>query len=94
MRLDQIYSEQLDSHPEGHALYKKLSTLEIKPGSCGFFDHDGDWNPILQLSDENELKAGGWTLLNGVRIIQDAGIRWRAKTSKGTTGIRAGISVT
>lgn len=94
MRLDQVYAEQLRDHPEGHALYKKISMREVKPGSCGFFDHDGDWNPIVQLNDENELQAGGWTPLNRVRITQENGIKWKAKTSKGTAGIRAELSAT
>lgn len=92
--LHKVYTEQLKHHSEGHALYLKHSTKEIKPGMCGFFDYDGRWNAIVQLTNMKTLETGGWTPLIGFkkRPLQ-RGIFLKAKTAKGTTGIDVGLGV-
>ncbi len=44
------------NHPYGMALYKPLSTKVLRPGSVGYWNDLGDWNPIAQLDSEHSLQ--------------------------------------
>ncbi|KAL7792028.1 hypothetical protein V8C37DRAFT_381385 [Trichoderma ceciliae] len=61
-RLDRVYAQLLSDHPYGWALYKKVTTREIHPGCCGYFDPDGDWHTIADLSDPDDVAGKGWSL--------------------------------
>jgi hypothetical protein len=41
------------NNPEGHALYLPVSGNDLKPGACGYFDQDGNWQTIAHLTDTN-----------------------------------------
>ena len=94
-RLDIVYSKLLLNHPEGWALYKKTSAAEIKPGSCGYFDDDGDWQGIVQLTDKAALSSSGWNLLEqDVQVSIDTGtVRWGPKHSELVSGYDVGGTV-
>ncbi len=95
-RLDELYAELLKDHPEGHALYKKCSGRDVKPGSCGYFDADGDWNSIVELHGKNHdaLAANGWTDLKGVTVSEDPGfVRWGPKTSRNVHGVQVKVEL-
>lgn len=51
----------MTDHPYGWGLYKKVTTRDLHPGSCGYFDPEGDWNTITDLSDPQSLTTQGWT---------------------------------
>lgn len=61
-RLDKLYARLMDDHPYGWALYKKVTTREIHPGSCGYFDSEGNWRSIADLSSPHDLTNQGWTV--------------------------------
>ncbi|KAL7799321.1 hypothetical protein V8C43DRAFT_313363 [Trichoderma afarasin] len=52
----------MSDHPYGWALYKKVTTRDIHPGSCGYFDSEGDWNTITDLSSPQDLVSQGWAI--------------------------------
>jgi hypothetical protein len=54
-----IYADSFRDHSEGLAIYDELSINKVMPGSCGYFDLNGDWQDILNVTD---VKAAG--LLN------------------------------
>jgi hypothetical protein len=57
MSLLQQYEEQMkENHPYGMALYKPQSTKVLRPGSVGYWNQLGDWNPIVQLDDPASLQ--------------------------------------
>ncbi|KAL7910080.1 hypothetical protein GGI35DRAFT_447809 [Trichoderma velutinum] len=60
-RLDRVYAGLLRQHPYGWALYKKLTRRDIFPGSCGYFDSDGDWHTLVDLIRQSELTSQGWS---------------------------------
>ncbi|KAK4142188.1 uncharacterized protein C8A04DRAFT_30144 [Dichotomopilus funicola] len=60
-RLDRVYARLLQDHPYGWALYKKVTAQELYPGCCGYFDSDGDWRLLLDLTiDQDSLTKEGW----------------------------------
>lgn len=61
-RLDRVYAQLMSEHPYGWALYKQVTTRDIHPGSCGYFDSEGDWNTITDLSSPQDLIGQGWTI--------------------------------
>ncbi|KAL7931986.1 hypothetical protein V8C35DRAFT_323246 [Trichoderma chlorosporum] len=52
----------MSDHPYGWSLYKKVTARDLHPGSCGYFDSEGDWNTIVDLLDPQSLTAQGWTI--------------------------------
>lgn len=69
-RWDKVYADCFKDQPEGHALYKKVSVTELKPGTCGFFDEQGDWQMIADLIEpEGEL----YSSVSGIRRTEDPG---------------------
>jgi hypothetical protein len=55
--LDQTYSKLMQAHPYGTALYKPQSSRTFHPGSVGYFDAVGNWNPIADLVVNTELPS-------------------------------------
>ena len=49
----------MTNHPYGHALYHPVSTRDLRPGSVGFFNAMGVWNPIAHLEDSESLTRHG-----------------------------------
>jgi hypothetical protein len=54
--LDIEYAEQMQSHPYGTALYRPQPRDVFHPGMAGYFNDDGDWNPIVDLSQRSQPK--------------------------------------
>ena len=48
-------------HPYGYALFHPVSNKVLKPGSVGFLDELGFWNPIANLEDPDSLSRQGPT---------------------------------
>jgi hypothetical protein len=51
-----LYESLMKHQPFGTALYHPLSTTHFKPLSCGYFNHLGQWNAIIQLGDVEAVK--------------------------------------
>lgn len=83
--LHEVYAEQFRNHPEGHALYFKVSGSSMKPGSCGYFNESGHWRPIVQVANEENttLASQGWK--PSARMLTTdthTGIEWPIKLSE------------
>ncbi|KAK5798345.1 hypothetical protein VI817_004635 [Penicillium citrinum] len=52
--LDLEYAEQMQYHPYGTALYRPQPRDIFHPGMVGYFNEDGDWNPIIDLSQKSQ----------------------------------------
>lgn len=48
-REDKVYARCFKRKAYGHALFKEVSAKSLRPGTCGYFDFDGDWHPLLHL---------------------------------------------
>jgi len=89
----QYYQDML--HHGAHALYYPPLTSNFKPGSCGYFDANGEWNEIVaDLSDSAALEALGLEPLSvGLQPKPvDSDIRWGPKRSSGVVGKKLSFS--
>ena len=60
----------MDFHDYGKALYQVTSD-EVTPGKVGYFDRKGNWNLVVDLDDEDDLRKmnlSGVTIEEGLRM--------------------------
>ena len=90
------YAEAMFNHPYGYALYELESSKVIKPGACGYFNHEGLWNPVADLTDSTSLARKGFTAVDNMEAAPPLETMWGPKTSEGVEGklvnIEAGAS--
>ena len=56
--LNSDYANHMKHHPYGYGLFHTVSNGILKPGSVGYLDELGFWNPIANLEDpESPCKA-------------------------------------
>lgn len=90
--LSVIYTESMQNHSEGHALYKPVSALKLRPAVLGYFDRDGDWQTVLDLADQNALRLGNWLKLELTVGERETGSTiWGPKCSEHVRDINASI---
>ena len=56
-REDKVYARVFKRVAYGFACFKQVPDERLRPGTCGYFDFDGDWHPILQLIEKEEPPA-------------------------------------
>lgn len=56
----------------------------MHPGSCSYFNSDGDWHTIVNLLSPGDLIVHGWALSDGkINELRTSGsTRWGPKSSK------------
>lgn len=54
---DKDYVECFKRQPEGWAVYPPIKASKLKPGMCGYFDVDGIWQTIVDLTNPFDVKA-------------------------------------
>jgi hypothetical protein len=58
--LAQKYANAMTEHPYGYALFRPASSMKLQPGSCGYLDEQGKWNPVItNIEDTAELQRAG-----------------------------------
>jgi len=63
-----VFADCFKNQPEGHALYKKVAITQLKPGTCGYFDQQGDLQQIVDLTKADELKEKGYSFVTGIKV--------------------------
>ncbi|KDR73009.1 hypothetical protein GALMADRAFT_252413 [Galerina marginata CBS 339.88] len=93
-QLDQQYADVMGNHPFGIALYRPLPRSSFNPGSCGYFDDFGAWNPIAHFDDGAEaLREKGLSTAQELeKAPVDDGIIWGPKTSSRTRATKVELS--
>ena len=89
----QYYKEMF--HHGAHALYYPPFSSQFKPGCCGYFGDDGDWNPIIaDLSNNIMVMEKGFKPIsaNLQRKPVDESIRWCPKRSSDVIGKKLNLS--
>lgn len=79
---NKVYAESFRFSQEGHAIWPKILSSEMKPGACGYINGDGDWITILQLTDTESIRDRGLPPVNDLTVTTDGGIQWSEKTSE------------
>ncbi|CAN9151803.1 unnamed protein product [Alternaria alternata] len=62
------YSEALAKYNFGHAVPIPVSSNEMRIGHCGYFDDTETWNPIVQITDSEEVAAAGFVLMDATAL--------------------------
>jgi hypothetical protein len=92
MRLDEQYSALFKDQPEGWALYKNVSMTSMRPGFLGYFDTQGDWRWLLDLTaPPNQFATRSLLPPNEQCWVQTDGTstKWFPKVSSRGTGVEA-----
>lgn len=95
--LHQVYASYMRNHPYGTAVYSPLPYRDFHPGSVGYFDANGDWNHITDLSNPATLAADQYTAPPEPLHLAppDTHIEWGPKASRNIharhTSLKAGI---
>ncbi|OWY47114.1 hypothetical protein AALT_g11999 [Alternaria alternata] len=62
------YSEALAKYNFGHAVPIPVSSNEMRIGQCGYFDDTETWNPIVQVTDSEEVAAAGFVPMDATAL--------------------------
>ena len=89
------YVDQMKHHPYGYALYHPVSTRDMRPGSVGFFDSLGVWNPIAHLEDSESLTRSGLRFpTRSLTVARTERIKeWTPKVSANVTETAGGVNL-
>jgi hypothetical protein len=92
--LAKVYAENMAHHPYGYALYKPVLSSTLKPGSCGYFDTQGNWQPLVDLTSPNSLQKYGLSSPKEEleSISPEENISWGPKVSRRVTEVNLDIS--
>ena len=83
-RWDVVYERCFQNQPEGYALYQRVPTTKLKPAMCGYFDSDGDWQTLADLTDPIQLEKLGYTRPIGIAVdTNEEGEGWPLRYSEG-----------
>lgn len=77
--LHQMYAETLRHHSFGYALYHPCPSTVLTPGSIGYFDNVGEWNPM----EFDSFKA----LVAGMKMGEIEHATWGPITTKEVTQV-------
>ena len=73
----QDYARSFQYLAQGRALYLPPSSHEMKPGAIGYFDWDGGWNQVANITEPNSLSQVSLTgLAMTPEILQQDKRRW------------------
>lgn len=95
--LQVIYADAMRHHPFGFALYHPCDKSVIQPGSCGYFNDTGDWNPITMVLDSSSDNDDQSPFVKLEEKLQKEGpqlLRWGPKYSDHVTEHRLKGSIT
>jgi hypothetical protein len=91
--LDLAYANFMKNHPFGTALYTPQPYRLFHPGSVGYFDSNGSWNPIADLSSPEDLAETGYKPVAErlERAPPEKSIQWGPKISSKTKAKKLGL---
>jgi hypothetical protein len=92
---DKDYVECFKGQPEGWPVYPPIQATKLKPGMCGYFDIDGIWQTIVDLTDEADVRAKNLRAAHGVTVgpgnLADTK-KWGLRTSTNVEQFEIGAS--
>jgi hypothetical protein len=79
---NKVYAESFRYSQEGHPIWPKILSSEMKLGACGYINGDGDWVTILHLTDAKSIQDRGLPPVEGLTVTSVGGsTEWSEKTS-------------
>lgn len=89
----QVFYEGLRCFNFGRALYHLVYDNEIKLGSCRFFDQNGYWNPVAQITEIDKSNRTLKPMKQELKSPSPHFLEWHALCSKSVTGHYESVSV-
>ncbi|KAF5607571.1 hypothetical protein FPANT_824 [Fusarium pseudoanthophilum] len=86
----EIFTECFKGSFEGHALYEKVLGNNMKPGTCGYFNHLHKWIPIIHTLDEDIAKDVQRP--NARLVDQGQPDKWDVRKSGNVSGARIQVN--
>jgi hypothetical protein len=90
---DQEYAELMKHHGKGNFLYVPERFSRLHPGSIGYFDKEGGWNEITDLSQPGRAEADGFTAI-GRTLTLDEPREAMWKTMSSESGSESSLRLT
>ena len=85
--LRDLYAKSLEYHGIGRALFTPVAFKDMTPPCAGFFDRNGDFNTICNITTSAENMRGLQPIEYMPPQVSDIGISWQPKTSAGVQAI-------
>jgi hypothetical protein len=80
---DVIFANCFEYQPEGWAFWKKVASTNLRPGMCGYFDEQGDWQLVVDITDKDKVQKAGYSYTAGITVAPDPGDeRWPLRKSE------------
>ncbi|KAL6229366.1 hypothetical protein BDW75DRAFT_245798 [Aspergillus navahoensis] len=95
------YAELMNHNPEGRFLYIPQRYSDFHPGSVGYFDRNGGWNEITDLSKPELVEKAGFTKLDRTLTrLEPMEAMWKTRSSEsekernihGTSGLSGAMA--
>jgi len=78
----------------GHAFYHPEHSHDVRPGACGYINKNGQWQPIVDITDKAALSAGNFKPLTELLIKATPDeFAWEDVTSEGVRSNKPSITV-
>jgi len=80
------YAGAFDKLSLGHGILHPCPASRLHPGVVGYYDDDGDWKTIVDLSTLTKDTAGKYTAIENLPALpSDPPTRWEMKCSSDVT---------
>jgi hypothetical protein len=87
------YAASMKHHPYGNALYVPVDSAILQPGSIGYIDEEGSWQPILTtIEDDDYLEQRGFLPAGDLVRATPQQHVWGPKTSSSVSGRKLDVS--
>jgi hypothetical protein len=105
--IPQRYNESMTRYGYGYAFYEPESSLDVKPGACGYIERrSGTWHPMQDLTKPKALKKASFDVIEKQQLekLRPSTMKWGPKYTEtvtytktdlavGASGLPAGIPV-
>lgn len=75
----EVYHNSLKHYKYGYGLFQPESTQKLYPGKCGYVDESGRFQPLVDLTDKELLKAKGYTEVGPLQRSDPETQKWEPR---------------
>ena len=81
-REDKVYAKCFRGKKEGYFLYSPVLLPNMKPGTLGYFDQNGDWQRLIDITDKAEVTKK-YTFVEDIKVEELPTETWLLTRSEG-----------
>jgi hypothetical protein len=68
--IPQQYNASMKHYKLGYAFYEPESSLDVKPGACGYIDESGSWHRIVDVTNTVATQNAGYQSIDKTNLIK------------------------